>query len=135
MHPAVSHLEALLTAFGFRFDFADLVEVVTTIGHAASLDLRRGESHCGLNRNSHLETSVAGNGFNGDEAPHFLDDAMHNVEAQSGAFAHALGGEKWFENAGLHFGRNARAVVENFHEHGFMLSGGALQTLARVTHA
>jgi hypothetical protein len=33
MHPGVMHLEALLAAFRFGFDGADLIEMGTLVGH------------------------------------------------------------------------------------------------------
>src|SRR5215471_9195288 len=106
IHPTVAHLEALFAAFGLGLDALDLIEMGASLGHAGSFvspRFTRGESHCGLHRNAYLETRVAGNRLDGDEAAHFLDDAMHDVEAEPGAFAHALSGEKRLEDAGLHF--------------------------------
>jgi hypothetical protein len=41
VQPTVTHFQTFFAAFGFRFDFADLVEVSTGIGHAGSFASRR----------------------------------------------------------------------------------------------
>src|SRR5207237_7127092 len=92
------------------------------------------ESHCGLNGNAHLKMGVAGNGFDGDQAAHFLNDAVHHIETEAGAFAYALGGEKRLENAGLYFGWNARTVVDDFHEHVFIFARRAHEKLSCIAH-
>jgi hypothetical protein len=52
-----------------------------------------------VNRNTHAEPRVAGNGLDGNKSAHFLDDAMHEVQAESGTLAYSFGRKKRVEDA------------------------------------
>ena len=54
-------------------------------------------------------------------------DPLYDIESQSGAFAHRLGGEEWIEDATLHFGRNTGAVVADLDEDPVGLNAGPYQ--------
>lgn len=45
MDPTVAHLEAFFAAFGLRFDFANLIEVRTAIGHVSLLGFTQCANH------------------------------------------------------------------------------------------
>ena len=83
-----------------------------------------------------MEAGVAGFGSELNGSAMLPDDALDGVQAQSGAFAHAFGGEKRLEDVRLDFGGNSRAVVRDF-DHGATVLGessdaqltGSAQTL------
>src|ERR1035438_10199523 len=59
------------------------------------------------------ELGVAGFGGEGNGAAVLLGDALHDAEAEAGAYADGLGGVEGVEDAGLAFQRDAGAVVGN----------------------
>src|SRR5208283_1385307 len=67
-------------------------------------------------RQAHDETRVAGLRLYGDRSAELLcDDAVYDLEAESGARSHGLGGEERFEDVRQNVGRNARAVIADAH--------------------
>src|SRR5215470_379611 len=96
--------------------------------------LPRCESHCGLDRNADLKASIAGNGLDADLAAHILDDAVHDIESEAGAFADFLGSEKRFKNTGLDIRGNSRAVVGDFDEDKVVLVRGTDGQVAVAVH-
>ena len=66
--------------------------------------------------------------FDLDTATALLNDAVNGGEAEAGAFAHRLGGEKRFEDVGESCGIHAMAGIGDF-EHGVM-SGSNIQIAA-----
>src|SRR5207237_6430372 len=65
---------------------------------------------------------LAGVGIDGDRATVALyDDALCDVEAETGAFAHVLGGVKGLECAGRHLRRHAWAGVADLDDDGVVL--------------
>src|SRR5258708_5581286 len=87
-----------------------------------------------LNRDAHRKARVAGHGIHGNLPAHAGDDAIDEVEPQTGAFAHAFGGEKRLKNARLNVGRNAGTVVGDLHEDEIVLAGRSDAELAVVAH-
>src|SRR5271154_492007 len=69
-----------------------------------------------------LKAGVTRFGFNLDVAAVLFHDALHGVEAESGAFSHSLGGEEWLENVREHVRRNSGTVVGDFDHHGIVLA-------------
>src|SRR5882724_5827185 len=112
MNPSVAHLEAFLAALGLWFDGPDLIEVRARFGHVGLL----GNLECAVNRNTHAEPRVTGNGLDGDKPAHLLDDTMHEVQAEPGTLAYSFGRKKRVENARLDFGRDSRAIIGDLDE-------------------
>src|SRR5580704_16231217 len=87
-----------------------------------------------LNGNPYVKTRIARHGLYGDQALDFLDDAVSDVEAETGSFTDSLGGEKWLEDFRLDFLGNSRAVVGNFDQHIVVVAHRANTKFATVFH-
>ena len=62
------------------------------------------------------------------------DDALNDVEAETGAFADRLGREERLEDPRLHVGGNADAVVDDAHDRRATVAGGLDPQHAMIRH-
>ena len=81
-----------------------------------------------------MKPRVAGFRVHLNTASVLLHDTLNRVEAQAGAFAHSLGGEKRFEDMRLYLGRNSRTVVGDLNHHAIVLAIGSDSKLALASH-
>src|SRR5882724_8676210 len=87
-----------------------------------------------LNRNSHLESRIAGYRRYVDLAVDIFDDAANDVEAKPCTLADAFCGEKGIEDAGFDFGWNPRPIVGNFDENKIVFASDANTEFAVAVH-
>src|SRR5580698_8891466 len=59
----------------------------------------------------HLETRLTGLGTHLNISPVLLHNSLHCVQAEARSFANSFGGEKRFEDVGLHFSGNSWTIV------------------------
>src|SRR5271170_6728692 len=88
----------------------------------------------GLNGNSYLKTGIARDRLDGNQAFGFLDDAVGDIQAETGSFAYALGGEEGLKDFRPDFWRNAGAIVGDFDQNIVVVSRGADAELPAVLH-
>ena len=82
-----------------------------------------------------MEASVTRDGFYGNETAHFLHNAVNDIQSKAGSLAHTFCREKRLEDVRLHFERDARAVVRDFHKHVFIFASGADGKLSIFFHS
>src|SRR5208282_3565749 len=81
-----------------------------------------------------LKTRIAWFGANLNTSAMLLHNSLHGIQAESRTFSHSLGGEKRFEDMGLHFLRNSRTVIANFNHNATVLLVGSNANLALPMH-
>src|SRR5438270_5253471 len=73
-------------------------------------------------RQIELEPGITRLGADLDAAFVLAHNALHRIQSQTGALAHALGGEKRFEDVRLDIGRNAGTIIANLNHDGAIIA-------------